>query len=255
MKWHHENGMVWGEFLEITELGVTHGMSTRLGGISQGGCESLNLGLMADKENPDRTLENRRRFFEAVGLPMNSLATYRQIHSDTVQRVDEAGIRDSGADGVVTNKPGITLMALAADCVPVLLVDPKKKTLGLVHSGWRGSAQGIVGKAIEKMRIEWGSNPKNLWIGIGPSIGVCCYEVSREVYEKTWASTQVNKKTNLSHPHLDLKEVISLQAKELQVPTSQILVAEHCTACESDLFFSHRSGDQGRCALIAGWKV
>lgn len=253
MKWHDTDGIVWGEFPKITNLGVVHGMSTRMGGVSEGGCESLNLGFMADKENPDRTLENRRRFFKALGLPMGSLATFRQVHSDIVHRVEKPGIHDSGADGVITNVPGLALMALAADCVPVLLVDPQTRSLGMVHSGWRGTAQGLVSKAIQKMISEFGSKSKDLWIGIGPSIGVCCYEVNREVYEQTWGSTKDKRKTELEHPRLNLKEVISLQAREQNVPAEQILVSDHCTACESDRFFSHRSGDKGRCGFLASW--
>lgn len=253
MRWHQTNDISWGEFAEITALGVTHGMSTRMGGVSEEPYNSLNLGLMADRENPDRTLENRRRFFRAVGLSMDHLATYRQIHSSLVEKVEEPGIRATGADGVITKTPNVVLMALAADCVPVLIVDPVQRALSVVHSGWRGTASGVSVKAVEKMSTEYGSKAKNLWVGIGPAIGECCYKVSREVYEKTWQSVNLKWKTETDHPHLNLREVIRKQMLLLQLPKEQILIADHCTCCERERFFSHRAGDGGRCALIASW--
>lgn len=253
MKWHQTNGITWGEFPEITALGVTHGMSTRMGGISEKPYDSLNLGLMADRENPDRTLENRRRFFEAVGLTMDRLATYRQIHSDVVEKEEQPGIHAEGADGVITQTPNVVLMALAADCVPVIIVDPVQKALSVVHSGWRGTASGISSKAVTRMINEYESKSKDLWIGIGPSIGECCYEVSREVYEKTWQSVGQKRQAETDHPHLNLWDVIKEQMLLLQVPEKQILIAGHCTCCENDRFFSHRAGDGGRCALVASW--
>lgn len=253
MKWHHTNGIFWGEFPEITALGVVHGMSNRLGGISEKPYDSLNLGLMADRENPDRTLENRRRFFQAVGVSMDHLATYRQVHSDRVEKVKTPGIHAEGADGVITQTPNVVLMALAADCVPVLIADPVQKALGVVHSGWRGTSAGISVRAVEKMVREYGSNPKDLWIGIGPSIGECCYEVSREVYEETWKSVDLKRQAKIEHPHLDLWKVIKQQMLISAVPERQILISGHCTCCENERFFSHRAGDGGRCALIASW--
>lgn len=253
MKWHQTNGISWGEFPGNTALGVIHGMSTRMGGVSEKPYDSLNLGLMADRENPDRTLENRRRFFQTVGLSMDHLATYRQIHSDLVEKEERPGIYAEGADGVITQTPNVVLMALAADCVPVMIVDPVQKALSVVHSGWRGTASGISIKAAEKMIKEYGSKPKDLWIGIGPSIGECCYEVSREVYEKTWQSVDQKHQAEIANPHLNLWEVIKKQMLSLHVPEEQILIAGHCTCCENERFFSHRAGDGGRCALIASW--
>ena len=253
MKWHIHEGIGWGEFPELTALGLVHGMSTRHGGVGQGAFESLNLGLMADRDNPDRTLENRRRFFKAVGLSMDSLSTFRQIHSDTVEKTELPGIHDSGADGTITQTPDVVLMALAADCVPVVLADPVRRTLGVVHSGWRGTAQGIVKKAAEKMAAEYGTEIENLWIGIGPSIGECCYEVSAEVYEKTWESTNQRKRADQPNLQLNLWEVIRTQLLEIGIQKEKILIAGNCTCCESNRFFSHRAGAGGRCALIASW--
>jgi len=253
MKWHIENDIEWGEFPELTALGLRHGMSTRSGGISRDKHESLNLGLMADKDNPDRTLENRRRFFNAVGVSMDQLATFRQIHSDIVEKVEASGIHDTGADGVITKKEDIVLLTLAADCVPVIIADPVTRALAVIHSGWRGTAKRIVAKAAERMEKEYGSQAEDLWVGIGPAIGECCYEVSREVFEETWKSTRSSKIANSENPHLDLRMVIREQLLEIDVPEKQILIAKHCTQCESDRFFSHRAGAGGRCGLIASW--
>ncbi len=255
LNWHKDiNGVEWGEFPELTKLGVIHGFSTRLGGVSEGTCKSLNLGLLADPDYPDRTLENRRRLFQAVGLSMDHLASFRQIHSDRVESVDRPGIHDEGADGTVTDSDDVVLLVLAADCVPVLIVDSCTQAFGVIHSGWRGTAEKIVVKAIEKLIQCYGSKVEDIWVGIGPSIGECCYEVSSEVYDQTWASTGTGKKSGESNPHLDLWAVIRGQVIEYGVKAGQILLAGNCTRCESGRFFSHRAGDGGRCGLIAGKK-
>ena len=255
LKWHKdENGLEWGEFPELTKLGIIHGFSTRFGGVGEGTYESLNLGLLADSHYPDRTLENRRRLFKALGLSMDHLASFRQIHSDRVEAVDRPGICDAGADGTVTNSNGVVLLALAADCVPVLIVDSGTKAFGVIHSGWRGTAEKIVVKAIQKLTQSYGSKPEDIWVGIGPSIGECCYEVSSEVYDQTWATTGSGKKSSESNPHLDLWAVIQTQVMEHGVRPDQVFLAGNCTCCESERFFSHRAGAGGRCGLVAGKK-
>lgn len=253
MEWLEEEGVRWGEFPEITRLGVRHGFSTRQGGVSSGGCDSLNIGLMADKENPDRTLENRRRLFKVLGFSLDHLVSYRQVHSATVKIVETPGIFSEEADGTITAKNNVVLMALAADCAPVLIVDPVRHTLGVVHSGWRGTAQEIVPRAVEQMTRSFGTKAKDIWVGIGPSIGRCCYEVSRDVFDQTWGSVRKPEVAMGTNPHLDIPKVITAQLVERGVLLNQVLTSEHCTHCESEHFFSHRKGAAGRCALLASW--
>ena len=170
---------------------LVHGFSTRLGGVSQGIYSSMNLSFTrGDEESCVR--ENYNRIAAAMGFRTENIVTSDQTHTCNVRKVTEKdrgkGIvtpRDyTDIDGMITNVSGLVLATFYADCVPLYFVDPLHHAIGLSHSGWRGTVQKIGEVTIKKMAEEYGSNPKNMKVAIGPSICQDCYEVSLDVIEE-----------------------------------------------------------------------
>jgi YfiH family protein len=166
---------------------LIHGFSTKPGGVStQDSQRVLNLGF-TEWDTKENVLENRRRFHSALGATDLKLISLKQIHSDVIHLFDVApaeicqGLPAVAGDASATNRPGLLLGVQTADCVPILLVDPKKRAVAAVHAGWRGTLARIVVKAIGQMQMQFKSNPADLLAAIGPSIGGCCYEVGTEV--------------------------------------------------------------------------
>lgn len=150
-------------------------------------------------------------------------------------------------DALATKNTGVGLLVTGADCPPVLIYSQKERLLALVHSGWRGTAEEIVTKTIGELRAA-GASAAELFVGIGPGIGVCCYEVGDEVAERVPANLQkeVLKSRPGARPHLHLSNWIESQALWAGVPAANIEKTELCTSCRRDLFFSHR-GEKGKC--------
>ena len=166
------------EYLTADTLsGCVHCFSTRFGGVSVGALASLNLGTHRG-DKPENVRENYRILGDAVGfLPEQTVFT-KQQHTATIAAATHADCgtgllheRVDVCDGLVTNEPGVALVCFAADCTPVLLYDPVARAVGAVHSGWRGTAQGIAARAVERMGALYGSRPENIRAAIGPSIG------------------------------------------------------------------------------------
>ncbi len=231
---------------------LNHAFSTRLGGVSQGEFSSMNLNF--NRGDPDETvLENYRRFCRGAGFDYDSLVASAQDHHTEIRRVTakEAGIgiwkpRDrQSVDGLITDEPGVTLVTYYADCVPLYFVNPEKKAIGLAHAGWRGTVAQMGAKMVEAMQKEFGSDPSELLVAIGPSIGNCCYEVDLPVYEQVMALEGIDPASCLQETDggkymLNLWEINRRVIHRAGVPESQIFVGEVCTKCHSDLLFSHR---------------
>lgn len=265
---------------------LVHGFSTRGRGSSTAyGGRTLNLGLTKEdaRENVDK---NRSKFLLEIGAGERRrawpLVALRQIHSDLIHVVHSPEPRRLTGDGLITNIPGIALAILTADCFPVLLVDRKNKAVGAFHAGWRGTMQRIAEKGLGIMRHEFGTRPQDVCAAIGPGIQQCCYEVGEEVksrFESQFAyadelfrevrhSDAVREKypllfMNMRAPghgdlciklHLDLREANRRQLLSAGVPNRQITAFEHCTACDTRLFFSHRAekGRTGRMMAVIG---
>jgi YfiH family protein len=164
-------------------------------------------------------------------------ATLKQIHSDTVVRVDdERGCLGQG-DALITNRPGVHLTIRTADCMPVLIIDPVRVAVAAVHAGWRGTASAIAVKAVERMQAEFGSAPEALEAAIGPGIGACCYEVGSDVAAQfvPWCP----ELDGLTSPaRVDLLAVNRAQLAAAGV--RKILGASRCTRCDADEFHSFR---------------
>ncbi len=210
------------------------GMSTRQGGTSP---EPLSMNLsfrVGDDWN--RVEENRHRFFGALGFDPQHLAIPLQCHSTRVQSVSLPGEYDS-CDGLVTTSRNLPLVITVADCLPVVLFDPKAMVLGHVHAGWRGTAGAIVRTAVTMMRDEFGASPEVMVAYLGPSAGVCCYEVGREVADAFLPDQlEIRNGTiylNLKKANLDLLLACGLQSGNIEISAS-------CTICAPELFHSYR---------------
>ena len=243
---------------------LRHGFSTRLGGVSSVyGPGELNLGWTKE-DDPGSVAENRRRFVGAVGGGQ-TLVTVAQIHSATVQAVG----KDDGAaegllqtaegkavlrgDGLMTDVPGVLLGIQTADCVPVMVVDVKRRVVGVFHAGWRGTAAGIVEVGVAQMGERYGSRGEDLIAAVGPSIGRCCYSVGQEVREAFEArygyAGELFSGVASGPEHLDLWEANRRQLVGAGVSAEKIVVVGECSACAvvgggRKKYFSHR-GERG----------
>lgn len=249
--------------LEETET-VVHGFTTRLGGVSKGVCSSMNLSFSRGDEEV-AVYENYRRIADAVGFPYESIVCSDQTHTTNVRKV---GKDDRGkgllfsrnyhdVDGLITNEPEVTLATFYADCVPLYLVDPVKKAIGLSHSGWRGTV-GKIGKVtVEAMEREFGSRPEDILTAIGPSICQECYEVSedvaeefRKIYPRELWNTLLWDKGNGKY-QLNLWEACRRNFLEAGILPEHIVLPEICTCCNPDFLFSHRASQGKRGNLAA----
>ncbi len=230
-----------------------HGFSTRLGGVSEGHLASLNLGVHRGDE-PQKVMENYRLFGEAVGfLPQNTVFT-KQRHTDIVRAVTKADcgtglLREQTevCDALITADEDVALVAFSADCTPVLLFDPVRRAVGAVHAGWRGTAQGIVKKTVEAMIAAYGCKAEDICAAIGPCIGQCHFQTDWDVPEAMLCSLGEDAKAAIEKKgekyYVDLKLLNRLWLERAGV--NKIDIAAECTACQPNVFWSHRTvGDQ-----------
>lgn len=219
-----------------------HGFTTRRGGVSPAPWDSLNLGG-AVGDDPVRVVENWRRLREATGL---RFARVRQVHG---ARAVLAGDRPGDepveeADAVISTAPGVAACVSVADCVPVLLADPETGAVAAVHAGWRGTVLRAAAEGVRTLGVAAGAPPARLLAAVGPSIGPCCYEVSQELADRFRADIGPVVRDGAA-PRLDLWECNRRILLEAGLLPARIEVMGRCTACERDLFFSHRR-DAGR---------
>lgn len=259
-----KNGVTYLTFPIFENAGVRHGFSTRLGGASEGDFGSMNLSFSRG-DDPERVMENHRRFAAAVGYPVENLVFSDQVHDTVIRRVDASDcgkgiLRESdlkGVDGLVTDDPEVVLMTFFADCVPLFFYDKKHHAIGAVHSGWRGTVGRIGARAVEKMRDEFGSVPDELLAVIGPSICRDCYEVSEDVAEafrqefkeEQWEELLMAKPEHKYQ--MDLWRANEIILTEAGIPASQVQVCGMCTCCHPDFLFSHRASG-GKRGNLAG---
>ncbi|HKV62647.1 MAG TPA: peptidoglycan editing factor PgeF [Candidatus Acidoferrum sp.] len=273
-KWaeHKSNGI---RILQIPALSrlrwLIHGFGTKPGGVSnQDGQKVLNLGF-TEWDAKENVLENRRLFQSAMGASNMKLISLKQIHSDVIHLFNSAPAEPCHGDASMTNRPGLLLGVQTADCVPILLVDPKKRVVAAVHAGWRGTLARIVVKAIGQMQMQFKTNPADLLAAIGPSIGGCCYEVGTEVatqflsqfpeapewFDEFRTGDEPNpiQWLNMMPPGhqpppknvlLDLRKANRAELLGAGLRDTNIFVIDLCTACRRDFFFSYRKeGAQG----------
>jgi len=236
-----------------------------MGGVSDlNGEKVLNLSFM-DWDSRANVEENRRRLQNAVGAKDSKLAAMHQIHSDVVRLFNTVPGGPCKGDASIANRPGLLLAVQTADCVPILLVDPKKRAVAAVHAGWRGTLGRIAEKTVGRMRQEFGSRPQDVLAAIGPSIGPCCYEVAAEFvskfaaqfadaaeyFDEARSGEEPNplQWLNMAPPghqpppknvHLDLRKANRSQLLAAGLHPQNVFVSDLCTGCCTNLFFSYR---------------
>jgi YfiH family protein len=274
---------------------LIHGFSTRIGGFSTAYREGdLNLGFTKGDAKVTvernrvaflrelRAITHKRRGSRHAGGSLWPLITLRQIHSDIIHRVDSLPGEPLAGDGLITATPGLLLAIQVADCLPVMLVDPKHRAVGVFHAGWRGTVKRIVEKGVGEMHRCFGSRARDLKAAIGPCIQGCCYEVGEEVrikFESQFAygeslfrevkeSDPVREKYPLlfltarapGHSELPTKIFLDLvEANRQQLLAAGVLrknidASPLCTNCHPDLLFSFRAekGKTGRMMGVVG---
>ncbi len=276
----------------LANVGIAHGFSTRAGGMSTAyslrelpGPDrpgELNVGFTAEDVR-EHVQGNRARFLQKIYGAVPPMVTLKQIHSALVYRVDRAQADKSttlAGDGMITDEPGLLLGVTTADCVPVLVADPKRGAVGAFHAGWRGTVRRIVERGVGRMRMEFGSAPEDLVASIGPAIRSCCYRVGDEVEaefgsqflyaEKLFSEAVEGDPVREKYPmlflsarapghsglgpalHLDLQEANRLQLLDAGLRAEAVDVSGQCTSCRTDLFFSYRAehGVTGRMLAV-----
>jgi len=274
---------------------LVHGFSTRTGGFSRAyGAGGLNLGFTKD-DSCVVVERNRAAFLQVLGAVQSKrrpsrnaanslwpLITLRQIHSDIIHCVDSVPDKPLTGDGLLTVASGLLLAVQTADCLPVILVDTKRRAVGVFHAGWRGTVKRIVEKGVGEMIRCFGTRPRDLKAAIGPGIQGCCYEVGEEVrtkFESQFAyaarlfrerkdSDPVREKYPLlfltarapghgelpNRIFLDLVEANRRQLLDAGVAKKNIEASSLCTKCHTDLLFSYRreKGKTGRMMAVVG---
>ena len=248
---------------------LVHGFSTRPGGESLlGGKPALNLGF-TDWDERASVAANRAKFAAAVGAEQMPLVTLRQIHSDVIHVAAAPQAETPKADALATRTPGILLGVQTADCVPILLADTRQRVVAAIHAGWRGTLARIAVKTLGRMRMEFGTRPRDVVAALGPAIGRCCYEVGPDVAQAfaaqfraaaDWFDGPFEQLAHGEEPlwlpwltmmppghvpppprvQLDLRAANRWQLADAGVPESKIAASNLCTACRTDLLFSYR---------------
>jgi polyphenol oxidase len=222
--------------------GVTHGVTTRHGGVSGGTYGSLNLSLSVHDDEA-AVLENKRRVAAAFGTSSEALLTTKQVHGRAVVPVDGDwwSVEESPkADALITDRPGPLLLQRFADCVPIFFADSNGGAVGLAHAGWRGTVQNVGAATVRALEASYGTKPGDLVAGIGPSIGPCCFEVGNEVAEQFGEMPDVILNIG-EKPHIDLWEANSRALLNAGVSPEAIEVSRICTRCRQTDYFSHRA--------------
>jgi len=259
MKRTRLNGVVHYRFEDLEDIeGLLHAVLTRIGGVSQGPYATLNLGHTVG-DDLKAVEENHRRALTPLGLDPVQVVSPWQVHGSAVKVVgrEHRGTVCPETDALVTTSSGVALLMRFGDCAPVLLCDPVRRVVGMAHAGWRGVVAGVVEASIRTMTRRLACDVDDIWAGIGPTIGPCCYEVGVDVAEKIVGAcpdgaTVVHRVDG--RIHADLPAAVEAQLRAAGV--RRIEQAELCTSCHVDEFFSHRAenGRTGRFGIVIGWR-
>ncbi len=229
--------------------GIVAALSTRNGGVS-GPLLGMNLSFSVGDDEA-RVRENRRIFFGALGINVEALALMRQVHGDTVVKVDMPGPCGE-CDGMITGRPGIYLCLTVADCVPVFILDREVRALAVVHAGWRGTAARIVERAVDALCAAYHASPARMEAFVGPAAGQCCYQVGDDVASRFDASCIDRSRGG---PFVNLKRANLLQLEAAGLPREAVEVHSSCTIHETTDFHSFRrdGSGSGRMMGVAGF--
>ena len=245
---------------------VSHGFTTRHGGVSSSPYDTLNLAFHVGDQQAD-VVENRKRVAAALDFAPEKLVTAEQVHGDRIMSVTAEhagrGAADyataiTATDALITNVPGIPLATFYADCVPVMILDPVQRAIGLAHAGWKGTVQKIAQKTVCRMSEIFGTQPADCLVGIAPSIGPCCYEVDERVYgEFSRAFTGGDgflQPKEMGRWQLDLWAANLDQLLETGVRQENVVISRICTNCNRNQLFSYR-GDSGQTGRMGAFMM
>ena len=261
---------------------LAHGFSTRAGGSSvlNSGERVLNLGF-TEWDTREAVQKNRERFQSALGADRLTLVLLKQFHSAVIRAFPSSPKEPSKGDALLTNTRGLLLAVQTADCVPILLVDPKKRVIAAIHAGWRGTLARIAEKAVGQMRMRFSSKPSEILAALCPAIGGCCYQVGTELvtnftsqftnaedwFDELRTGDEPNplQWLNMMPPghqpppknvRLDLRKANRAQLLAAGLADKNIYISHLCTACHTGLLFSYRkeAGRSGRLMAVVGMR-
>ena len=247
----NRNGIDYYQFKLLEDIpGLRHAVFTRNRGVSIGPYASLNAGLSVG-DSPERVAHNRELI--RTCLDNSRLQFIEQVHGDAVAVIEsdrpEGVSPPPTGDALVTGVAGLTLVTQVADCQPVFVCDPQRRVIANIHSGWRGSTQNIIGRAVAAMVKRYGCKPESLLAGIGPSLGPCCAEFVNfrdEIPPGLWQYKD-------NRDHFDFWAVSRDQLRRAGLTGPHIEVGGLCTCCRTDSFYSYRAeGVTGRFAAAIG---
>jgi YfiH family protein len=242
--------------------------STRKSGISTGEYRSLNLGFMVG-DNERSVRANRLRFFKVVGVRPKDVVTATQIHGvdilnagsswDSQEKINPDGSVNLGTgDAILCQKPGLFAMMSYADCLPIILINPGKKSTMLLHAGRSGTYNGITSTALAAFMEKTGAEPDDIFVILGPRINECCYAVGRDVFESF--SSKFGDIDGLCNVDgavllLDIGKINKSMLISMGITKNNIYDLNICTSCNNELFFSHRrsGGTTGRQCTLVGF--
>lgn len=263
---HNVSGLSYLTFPSFDETGVVrHLFSTRHGGVSSGFLGAMNLSF-GRGDNPQNVRENYRRICAAAGIYPGNLVFTQQTHTANIVYVNQLDrgkgllrpVEMRDVDGLITDQPEVALVSFHADCVPLFFLDPVRKVIGLAHAGWRGTVAGIGGRMVKRMKEDFGCNPRNILVGIGPSIGPCCFEVGPEVAEEFRGAFPEFFHREIILPgkregrnQVDLWAANRIDVTLAGVPLRNVTMPDCCTCCHPEDFFSHRKVGNDRGSMVA----
>lgn len=237
--------------------GFVNAFSTRLGGVSPLPSNALSLAYFKGDEK-ENVVENRRRFLKAIGAEKARIATARQTHSTdrvVIETTEQAHGHQPECDAMITRIPGVLLGVQTADCLPVLIGDPKTGVAAAIHAGWRGTAGRITERTIADLMLNHGVNTRDCIAALGPTACADCYEVGNEVIERYkkefgyWRNVLGNFSEN-GKAYLDIRAANIQQLLFCGFIEDHIHVAEYCTMQQNELFFSYRREGRGQSASV-----
>jgi len=246
---------------------IRHAFSTRLGGVSKGICESMNLAF-GRGDSRETVLENYKLICHSAGFELESLCGSVQIHEAKVKRVTKADrghgiLKDrlwTSADALITDDKEVTLVTYYADCTPLFFIDTKTHAIGLAHGGWRGTVGRIAVNTVYETQKAFGTSPEDLICAIGPVIGKCCYEIDSECANHFKALTEIDSSQILKEKAngkymADLALTNKLLLMIAGVKEENIVISDFCTRCNSELLWSHRATSGKRGTMAAFMKI
>lgn len=262
--WVRDKELVYLQIEEFFGFDIKAYFTSRIGGVSTGKYDSLNLGLHT-ADHKESVLKNRKLLAESIGIEPDNFTAAEQIHGDNIYNVDSrdrgSGALDyqnsiAGVDALITDKAGIPLISFYADCVPLYFVEPEKKIIALAHAGWKGTVKEIGKKTISAMKDKYDIKPGDIWVAIGPSISRDFYQVDDNVVERfkehfpDFREFIVDK--GKGQYLLDLWQANISSMKRAGIEDKHIILSNYCTFSNEEYFYSYRRDNKktGRMASI-----